>query len=127
MIDVLDKKSKLTQKGIEIKIRFGNKWKNSLGELSGGQRTLLAISFLLALLRYNSAPFYIFDEIDAALDISHTENLGQIISKYFSNSQFFIISLKDGFYRASNVLFRTSNTNGKSKIQRIDLKSKRNH
>ena len=55
-----------------------------MGELSGGQRTLLALSFLLSLLKYNSAPFYIFDEVDAALDQSNTENLGIIISKYFS-------------------------------------------
>jgi len=43
----------------------------------------LALSFILALLKFNSAPFYIFDEVDAALDLSHTENLGLIIKELF--------------------------------------------
>ena len=85
-ISTYEEKDKSTYKGIEISIALGNQWKSSLSELSGGQRTLLALSFLLALLKYNSAPFYIFDEVDAALDLSHTENLGNIISQHFPES-----------------------------------------
>lgn len=62
--------------GLEINVKFGNVWKTSLNELSGGQRSLLALSFMLSLLQYKPAPFYILDEIDAALDLSHTENIG---------------------------------------------------
>lgn len=47
-------------------------WKESLSELSGGQRTLLSLSLTLAMLKFKPAPFYILDEIDAALDESHT-------------------------------------------------------
>ena len=57
---------------MKIKVGFGNDWKDSLSELSGGQRSLLALSFVLALLKYKPAPLYILDEIDAALDLSHT-------------------------------------------------------
>lgn len=106
MVDEKKKEGEI-QRGLEIKIAFDNQWKESLAELSGGQRTLLALSFLLALLKYNSAPFYIFDEVDAALDLSHTENFGLILQRYFSQSQFIIISLKEGFYKNANVLFRT--------------------
>ena len=60
------------QQGVKIKVGFGNDWKESLSELSGGQRSLLALSFVLALLKYKPAPLYILDEIDAALDLSHT-------------------------------------------------------
>ena len=81
-----DKKTKQSYEGIEINIKLGGQWKESLSELSGGQRTLLALSFLLALLRFNGAPFYIFDEVDAALDESHTENLGYLIKSFFSSS-----------------------------------------
>ena len=45
--------------------------------MSGGQRSLLALSFTLALLLYKPAPFYILDEVDSALDASHTENIGK--------------------------------------------------
>ena len=67
------------ENGLEIHVGFGKKWVTGLTELSGGQRSLLALSFLLSLLRYKPAPFYILDEIDAALDTSHTENIGKNI------------------------------------------------
>lgn len=66
------------EEGLEIHVGFGKKWVTGLTELSGGQRSLLALSFLLALLKYKPAPFYILDEIDAALDSSHTENIGTL-------------------------------------------------
>ena len=72
--------------GIELSVKFGGKWKSSLTELSGGQRSLLALSFVLALLLYKPAPFYILDEVDAALDLSHTENIGHMISNNFPQS-----------------------------------------
>merc|ERR1719300_721660 len=58
------------EKGVEIKVCFGEVWKESLSELSGGQKSLLALSLILALLLYKPAPMYILDEIDAALDPS---------------------------------------------------------
>ena len=69
--------------GLQIKIGFNNSWKESLSELSGGQRSLLALSFILALLKFKPAPIYILDEIDAALDLSHTQNIGKMIKTYF--------------------------------------------
>ncbi len=52
---------------------FGDVWKESLTELSGGQRSLLALSLVLALCKYKPAPIYILDEVDAALDLNHTQ------------------------------------------------------
>lgn len=75
------------KEGLEIKVCFGNVWKDSLSELSGGQRSLVALSLVLSLLRYNPAPLYILDEVDAALDQSHTQNIGIMIRKHFSASQ----------------------------------------
>jgi structural maintenance of chromosome 2 len=76
--------------GVEFKVAFGDVWKESLTELIGGQRSLVALSLILALLRYKPAPLYIFDEVDAALDSSHTQNIGQMIKKHFQNSQVFL-------------------------------------
>ena len=112
-----DKKNLL--KGLEMKVGFSGTWKNSLAELSGGQRSLLALSFILALLCHNPAPFYILDEVDAALDLSHTSNLGLMIKEHFPQSQFIIISLKDGMFSNANVLFQVSYIDGSSKVQRI--------
>lgn len=91
--------------GLEIRVCFGTVWKDSLTELSGGQRSLMALSLILALCRYKAAPLYILDEIDSALDNSHTENIGDIIGQEFSSSQFIVVSLKEGFYRNCNTLF----------------------
>jgi len=118
MIEVITDKG---NPGIEIKIAFNGKWKESLTELSGGQRSLLALSLLLSMLKYRSAPFYILDEIDAAMDLSHTENIGSIINNSFPMSQFIVISLKKQMYSCSNVLYKTQLLEGHSTIQRIRL------
>lgn len=59
--------------GLEVKVRLGTVWKASLTELSGGQRSLIALSLIMALLHFKPAPMYILDEIDAALDLSHSK------------------------------------------------------
>merc|ERR1719251_834783 len=82
--------------GLEVKIAFGGIWKESLSELSGGQRSLIALSLILSLLLFKPAPLYILDEVDAALDLSHTQNIGQMLKTPFKHSQFIVVSLKDG-------------------------------
>merc|ERR1712194_734522 len=84
--------------GLEIKVAFNGVWKESLTELSGGQRSLLALPLVLALLKFKPAPMYILDEVDAALDLSHTQNIGQMLKKHFPQSQFIVVSLKDGMF-----------------------------
>merc|ERR1712098_930529 len=56
-------------------------------ELSGGQRSLVALSLILSLLLFKPAPLYILDEVDAALDLSHTQNIGQMLKTHFKHSQ----------------------------------------
>lgn len=62
-------------------------WKESLGELSGGQRSLVALALVLAMLLFKPAPLYILDEVDAALDLSHTQNIGIMLKEHFRHSQ----------------------------------------
>lgn len=73
--------------GLNIKVGFNDVWKESLTELSGGQRSLVALSLILAMLKYKPAPIYILDEVDAALDMSHTQNIGRMLKMHFTNSQ----------------------------------------
>lgn len=70
-----------------MRVAFGNVWKDSLTELSGGQRSLVALSLILALLLFKPAPIYILDEVDAALDLSHTQNIGNMLRTHFKHSQ----------------------------------------
>lgn len=107
--------------GVEMKIAFSNKWKESLTELSGGQRSLLALSLILALLKVRTVPMYILDEIDAALDLSHTENIGDMIRTQFPQSQFIIVSLKEGMFTHADVLFKMRFCDGVSAVSRHAL------
>jgi structural maintenance of chromosome 2 len=88
--------------GLEVKVQLGKVWKQSLTELSGGQRSLIALSLIMALLQFKPAPMYILDEVDAALDLSHTQNIGRLIKTRFKGSQFIVVSLKDGMFQNAN-------------------------
>lgn len=128
-------------KGLNIKVGFNGIYKDSLNELSGGQRSLVALSLILAMLKFNPAPIYILDEVDAALDMSHTQNIGQMLKQHFTSSQvnaavvfiemhidfallfflslqFIIVSLKDGMFNNANVLYKTRFENGVSCVAR---------
>ena len=105
--------------GLEVKVAFGGVWKESLSELSGGQRSLVALSLILAMLLFKPAPIYILDEVDAALDLSHTQNIGVMLKQHFKQSQFIVVSLKDGMFNNANVLFRTKFVEGMSTVSRL--------
>ncbi|KAI1977280.1 Structural maintenance of chromosomes protein 2 [Ophidiomyces ophidiicola] len=111
--------------GLEVKVSLGKVWKQSLTELSGGQRSLIALSLIMALLQFKPAPMYILDEVDAALDLSHTQNIGRLIKTRFKGSQFIVVSLKDGMFQNANRIFRTRFSEGTSVVQALtpaDLK-----
>ena len=59
---------------------------------------------------------YILDEVDAALDLSHTQNIGRIIKNRFKGSQFIVVSLKDGMFQNANRVFRTRFSEGTSLV-----------
>ncbi|KAI9577803.1 hypothetical protein GQX74_010990 [Glossina fuscipes] len=84
--------------------------KESLGKLSGGEHSLVDLSLVLAILKFSPAPLYILDEVDAALDMSHTQSISNMLKTHFTSSQFIIVSLKD-----ANVLFSTKFEEGISR------------
>ncbi|XP_062455354.1 structural maintenance of chromosomes protein 2 [Rhea pennata] len=113
--------------GLEFRVALGNMWKENLTELSGGQRSLVALSLILAMLLFKPAPIYILDEVDAALDLSHTQNIGQMLHTHFRHSQFIVVSLKDGMFNNANVLFKTKFVDGVSTVARYDQSQSRNN
>lgn len=114
----------MSMRGLEIKVKLGGVWKESLTELSGGQRSLTALALILSLLKYRPAPFYILDEVDAALDLSHTQNIGNLLKKRFKSSQFIVVSLKEGMFTNANVLFKTKFKDGISSVERFEQSTK---
>ena len=126
--------------GLEVKVQLGTVWKQSLTELSGGQRcvfqkkkvgltpnynyrSLIALSLIMSLLQFKPAPMYILDEIDAALDLSHTQHIGQLFRTRFKGSQFIVVSLKEGLFTNANVLFRAKFRDGTSIVERTAQRS----
>ncbi|KAG8705085.1 Structural maintenance of chromosomes protein 2 [Ceratobasidium sp. 394] len=111
--------------GLEVKVRLGQVWKQSLTELSGGQRSLIVLSLIMALLQFKPARMYILDEIDAALDLSHTQhiNIGTLFRNRFQGSHFVVVSLKEGLFTNANVLFRTRFRDNTSIIERTAQRS----
>ena len=112
-------KDKFLEEGVQLSVAFNDKWKIGLNELSGGQRSLLALSFILAMMKYKPAPIYILDEIDAALDLENTQNIGEMIKKHFKDSQFVIVSLKEQMTYNASRIYRVANVDGKSKVECI--------
>jgi structural maintenance of chromosome 2 len=82
-------------------------------------RSLIALSLIMALLQFKPAPMYILDEVDAALDLSHTQNIGRLIKTRFKGSQFIVVSLKDGMFQNANRIFRTRFSEGTSIVQAL--------
>ncbi|TNJ29865.1 Chromosome segregation ATPase [Giardia muris] len=107
-------------KGLTFNVRLENTH-TTLSGLSGGQRSLLALSLIFSLLLYKPCPIYILDEIDAALDLSHTQHIGALIRTKFPQSQFLVVSLKDGLFSNANVLFRVRFVGGSSLVERHSI------
>jgi structural maintenance of chromosome 2 len=61
----------------------------------------MALLLIIALLQFKPAPMYILDEIDAALDLSHTRQIGQLFRTHFKGCQF--IAVKEGLFTNANV------------------------
>ena len=78
---------------------------------------------LIALLQFKPAPMYILDEIDAALDLSHTQHIGTLFRTRFRGAQFIVVSLKEGLFTNANVLFRTRFRDGTSVVERTAQRS----
>jgi structural maintenance of chromosome 2 len=81
-------------------------------------RSLIALSLIMALLQFKPAPMYILDEVDAALDISHTQNIGHLIKTRFKGSQFIVVSLKNDMFQNANRVFRTRFIDGTSQVEK---------
>ncbi len=78
--------------GIEVEARPAGKRVKRLSLLSGGERSLVAVAFLVALFKARPSPFYILDEVEAALDDTNLGRLLQIYEELRENSQLLVIT-----------------------------------
>jgi chromosome segregation protein len=109
--------------GISYLIQFPNKPKRESTSISGGEKTLAAIVFVLALQKLKPSPFYLFDEVDAHLDAPNAERLSIILEERSKESQFIMVSLKDSVIQKAKLIYGVFPKNGVSHV--VTYKDKR--
>ena len=109
--------------GISYLIQFPNKPKRESTSISGGEKTLAAIVFVLALQKLKPSPFYLFDEVDAHLDAPNSERLSKILEERSKESQFIMVSLKDSVVQKAKLIYGVFPKNGVSHV--VTYKDKR--
>jgi len=93
-----------------------------LGSLSGGEKTLVALAFIFAVQEHNPAPFYLLDEIDAALDKVNSEKVADLLKEYSKKAQVIIISHNDSIISAADNLYGIwMNKNGESFVNSLKI------
>jgi chromosome segregation protein len=109
--------------GISYLIQFPNKPKRESSSISGGEKTLAAIVFVLALQKLKPSVFYLFDEVDAHLDAPNSEKLAKIVEQRSEGSQFIMVSLKDSVVQKAKLIYGVYPKNGVSHV--VTYKDKR--
>ena len=104
------------ESGLALMIQFPNKQARESTSLSGGEKTIAAITFLLALQSLKPSPYYLFDEIDAHLDAQNTERLLKILLERSKKSQMIIVTLKDVIVAHANLVYGVYARNGVSNV-----------
>jgi chromosome segregation protein len=102
--------------GIDIFVQFPGKGSRLVAGASGGEKSLTAVAFILAIQSLSPAPFYIFDEIDAHLDPAYTEMLADLLKEQATYSQFVVISLRDVVMERADRLLGVYIQDGTSRI-----------
>lgn len=118
----LTDKSNVLETGIDIVVTPPGKKLSTISLLSGGEKTLTAISLLFAILNIKSIPFCIFDEIEAALDEANVSRIGEYFKKYVGKTQLIIITHKKKTMEYADTLYGiTMQESGVSKLVSVKL------
>ena len=103
--------------GIEIEVTPAGKATKRLSLLSGGEKSLVALAFMFAVFLARPCPFYILDEVEAALDDANIDRFLQLVGGYSDRSQFIVITHQRRTMAAADVLYGVSmGNNGVSKV-----------
>ena len=119
-LDLEDKKEPFNA-GVNIIVKTGHGKYFDVKSLSGGEQTLVALSLIFAIQELKPYYFYIFDEIDAALDKRNSERLAELLKKYMQKGQYIVISHNDEVIANSTNLYGISMNEGISKIVSLKI------
>ena len=112
----------LLSTGVDIVASPPGKKLTTISLLSGGEKTLTAISLLFAILNVRTVPFCLFDEVEAALDEANVAQFGKYLNHYKDKTQFLIITHKKKTMEYANTLYGiTMQESGVSKLVSVKL------
>ncbi len=117
----LENEEDLFAGGVSIVVRLAKGKHFDVTSLSGGEQALIALSLLFAIQEFKPYHFYIFDEIDAALDKRNSERLVVLLNKHMTSGQYIIISHNDAIILNSNIIYGVSMHEGVSKVLSLNL------
>ena len=121
---VLVDPTNLSDTGIDIVAKPKGKRPSSIGQLSGGEKTLTATALLFAIYLIKPAPFCILDEVDAPLDDANVGKFTKMIKQFSENSQFIIVTHNKQTMSAVDVIYGvTMQEPGVSKLVPVDFRS----
>jgi chromosome segregation protein len=110
--------------GLTMKAQPGDKPIQRLDAMSGGEKSLTALAFIFAIQRYNPAPFYALDEVDAFLDAANAERVGEMVDELAGEAQFVVVSHRSAMMerseRAIGVTMQGDNVSTVTGIQLAD-------
>jgi chromosome segregation ATPase len=95
-------------KGVEIEVTPAGKATRRLSLLSGGEKSLVALAFLFAVFLARPSPFYILDEVEAALDDANIDRFLQLVRRFADRAQFVIVTHQKRTMDAADVLYGVS-------------------
>ncbi|MGM9948278.1 chromosome segregation protein SMC [Floccifex sp.] len=109
--------------GIDIQVQPPGKTIKNLQSFSGGEKALIAISVLFAILKARTMPLCIFDEVEAALDQANVERFARYLSHFRNQSQFIVVTHRPGTMEQCDTLYGvTMQKDGVSKLLKVQLK-----
>ncbi|XP_043703030.1 structural maintenance of chromosomes protein 3 [Telopea speciosissima] len=110
--------------GVKVKVSFtGQGETQSMKQLSGGQKTVVALALIFAIQRCDPAPFYLFDEIDAALDPQYRTAVGNMIRRLadMANTQFITTTFRPELVKVADKIYGVTH---KNRVSRVNVVSK---
>ena len=118
----LTEPNNILETGVDIVASPPGKKLSSITLLSGGEKTLTAISLLFAIIKSKPTPFCVLDEVEAALDEANVDTFGQYVQKLKDKSQFIIITHKKKTMEYADILYGiTMQESGVSKLVSVKL------
>ena len=122
MLKMTDPDNLLTT-GLELSVKYKNKPEQTLLLLSGGEKSMLAVSFIMAIFMFKPSPFTFFDEIEAALDEKNTKKIVELLHQFINKSQFILITHNKETMKGSHRLYGVTMNKeiGETKIVSVDV------